>query len=316
MKKLIAIDNATFSRLQDACTDADDLHMDSEGKPRYSDLPEALRQAWEEGEILQASPVKSTRTFRIITRVTALVEETWEVKASSLEEAREAFETQAESVRHSTDRVIGEEEGREIVEIWDRADQVWSIDDEDEEDFDEPFEVIMSGDPDTDDDTPTDEETDTYTMIVTEEVMYRKQFEVPKGTRMPHVRDIARSVWLETGNPIKDCAMISEREYSIEQDALGEYRDDDAIEDLVTDEDREVEIQVFGMKKAENGDFTLAPADAVEFWDVMVRRTDGSTGEIIILEEHENLTAQEAAKVEGEMTNKYPGAMSGEWVTE
>ena len=316
MKKLIAIDNATFSRLQDACTDADDLHMDSEGKPRYSDLPEALRQAWEEGEILQATPVVNKRTFRIVTNVTALVEETWEVKASSLEEAREAFETQSESVKHSTDRVIGEEEGREIVEIWDRADQVWSIDDEEEEDFDEPFEVIMSGDPDTDEETTADEETDTYTMIVTEEVMYRKQFEVPKGTRMPNVRDIARSVWLETGNPIKDCAMISEREYSIEQDSFGEYRDSDEVEELVTDEDREVEIIVFGMWTLPNGDQVLAPADAVEFWDVDVRRTDGDTGEIIILEEHEGLTEDEASKLFDELVEKYPGAMAGEWVTE
>ncbi|MAZ85845.1 MAG: hypothetical protein CML31_05480 [Rhizobiales bacterium] len=71
-----------------------------------------------------------------------------------------------------------------------------------------------------------------------------------------------------------------------------------------------MEIQVFGMAVTPSGDCTIAsniPAP-IQFYDVTVSAEPDDDGAIEMIEEHENLTLDEANAMVAAMEQKYPDA--------
>ena len=56
-----------------------------------------------------------------------------------------------------------------------------------------------------------------------------------------------------------------------------------------------IEVNCFAMRETPNGDFTLCEPHQAEFWDVVVTLYDPDTGQIEVLEEHEDIDDEQVA---------------------
>ena len=77
---------------------------------------------------------------------------------------------------------------------------------------------------------------------------------------------------------------------------------------LEVDEATQIEIQAFGMVNVEDGSRLAEDNETPDFFDVMVTTTPFDSGVIFTLEEHENMTAKEAAKTLAGTVAAYPRA--------
>ena len=77
---------------------------------------------------------------------------------------------------------------------------------------------------------------------------------------------------------------------------------------LEVDEATQIEIQAFGMVNFEEGSRLAEDNETPDFYDVMVTTTPFDSGVILSLEEHDDMTAKEAAKVLTAMVAAYPTA--------
>lgn len=77
---------------------------------------------------------------------------------------------------------------------------------------------------------------------------------------------------------------------------------------LEVDEATQIEIQAFGMVNVEDGSRLAEDNETPVFFDVMVTTTPFKSGVILTLEEHENMTAKDAAKTLAVMVAAYPTA--------
>jgi len=56
-----------------------------------------------------------------------------------------------------------------------------------------------------------------------------------------------------------------------------------------------IEVNCFAMRQTLNGDFTSCEPNQAEFWDVVVTLCDPDTGQIDVLEEHEDIEDEQVA---------------------
>ena len=78
----------------------------------------------------------------------------------------------------------------------------------------------------------------------------------------------------------------------------------------------DLEIQVYGMTQDANGDWVLVDAldrhRTAERYDVELRKLNHTTGEVEILEEHDDLDYEKALSISDELADKHGCAV--EWV--
>lgn len=77
---------------------------------------------------------------------------------------------------------------------------------------------------------------------------------------------------------------------------------------IEVDEATQIEIQAFGMVNFEEGSRLAENNETPDFYDVMVTTTPFDSGVILSLEEHDDMTAKEAAKTLAAMVAAYPTA--------
>lgn len=77
---------------------------------------------------------------------------------------------------------------------------------------------------------------------------------------------------------------------------------------MQVNEASQVEIQAFGMINDESGSRLVEEGETPAYFDVTVSTAPLKGGEILIIEERENMTAWDAAKVLAEMAATYPSA--------
>ena len=81
---------------------------------------------------------------------------------------------------------------------------------------------------------------------------------------------------------------------------------------LEIDEATQIEIQTFAMVNDGDSSRLAEDAETPAFFDVMVSTSPAEGGEILTLEEHDDMTAKDAARVLAAMIKAYPTvAVSG-----
>ncbi len=77
---------------------------------------------------------------------------------------------------------------------------------------------------------------------------------------------------------------------------------------------RDLEIRVYAMGQGETAnEFALACFDSADFFDVQLLRCNEDTGEHEILEEHDELTLDEAGAVSDQLEEDHPGVTT-DWI--